>query len=153
VPEIFLASIAEGGSVRVTTTAYPGRDFDADVVAIDPAVEEVGRSLLVRATLANVERRLRPGQFVRVAVAVEERASAVLVPETAVLVQNGKPFVYRVIDGAASLTAVQTGLRHGADVEIVSGLAAGDTVVTLGHEKLSDGMPVAVAEAPGKAGS
>lgn len=153
VPEIFLASIAAGGRVQVTTAAYPGHPFDAEIVAIDPAVEEAGRSLLVRATLANAERRLRPGQFVRVAVAVEERARAILVPETAVLMQNGAPFVYRVVAGAAVLTPVETGLRNGAEVEVVSGVAEGELVVTLGHEKLSDGTLVAPSEATAQAGS
>lgn len=144
VPEIFVASIAEGATVQVTTAAYPDRSFPAKIAAIDPAVDEAGRSLLVRATIDNPDRQLRPGQFVRVAVAVEERGEAVLVPETAIMLQNGRTFVYRVAGDTAVLTPVETGLRNGPDVEIVSGVAAGDIVVTRGHEKLRDGAPVAV---------
>jgi membrane fusion protein (multidrug efflux system) len=147
VPEIFLASIVEGNTVAVSTAAYPGQSFLAEIVAIDPAVEEAGRSLLVRASLPNGELRLRPGQFVRVAVPVEERPDAVLVPETAVLLQNGRSLVYRMVDGKAVLTPVETGLRRDSEVEIVSGVTAGELVVTLGHEKLRDGVPIAVAPA------
>jgi membrane fusion protein (multidrug efflux system) len=59
-------------------------------------------------------------------------------------------FVYRVIDGKAQRVKIRTGVRRAGAVEVVEGLAAGDTVVTAGQLKLRDGVPVAAGGPAGK---
>jgi membrane fusion protein (multidrug efflux system) len=66
------------------------------------------------------------------------------VPEEAVFSQGGERYVYRVDDGKASLVPVALGQRKSGMVEITKGLAADDTVVTAGYQKLRNGAPVMV---------
>lgn len=144
VPELFLSSIRNGQKIAVTADALPGRTFDGTIYAIHPIVDENGRALRLRAALPNPEGTLHPGLFVRIRVVVEERTNAVLVPEAAVFPVERKTYVYRVVDGRAVLTEVRLGRRKPGQVEIASGLAAGQVVVTAGHQRLSDGVAVEV---------
>ncbi len=66
-----------------------------------------------------------------------------MIPEQAIVPRGDTLYVFKVVDGKVALTPVVTGLREPGIVEIVEGLAAGDTVVTEGQMKLRDGMPVA----------
>ena len=101
--------------------------------------------------MPNPDRGLRPGLFARVAVELDARPDAVLVPEAAVVLQEGGPIVYRVVEGRALLTQVTTGVRRAGKVEITRGLAVGETVVTNGHVRLRDRAQVEIV--PAAAGS
>ena len=148
VPEIFLAALKPGQEIEVTVDAYPGRRFDGIVYAIDPLVDESGRSVSLRARIPNADRALRPGLFVSVTLVIERRENAVMVPEQAMVARGGEQFVYRIVDGIAVLTHVQIGKRRNARVEIVKGLSPGDVVVTAGQIKLRDGAAVTVLPPP-----
>jgi membrane fusion protein (multidrug efflux system) len=82
--------------------------------------------------------------FVRVAVTLDSRPNAVVVPEQAIWPQGKDSYVYRIVDGKAALTKVEIGNRAPGTVEILKGLAANDMVVTDGQIKLKDGAPVSV---------
>jgi membrane fusion protein (multidrug efflux system) len=152
-PETYLERIRPGQSLEVASDAMPGQQFDARVSAIDPLVDEQGRSVLMRATLPNEGLRLRPGMFARVRLILQERANVAVVPEEVLVPAPGNvQFVYRVVDGKAQRVEVKTGARRGTRVEIVSGVQAGDVVVTAGQLKLRDGAPVQVVGA-GAAGA
>jgi membrane fusion protein (multidrug efflux system) len=148
VPEIFLAALKPGQKIEVTVDAFPGRRFEGVVYAIDPLVDEAGRSVALRARIPNLDRELRPGVFVSVTLVVERRENAVMVPEQSMVARGGEQFVYRIVDGVAVLTGVTTGKRRNAQVEIVKGLAPGDVVVTAGQMKLRDGVAVTVLPPP-----
>jgi membrane fusion protein (multidrug efflux system) len=149
-PELYLDRVRPGQAVELASDALPGETFAATVDAIDPLVDAQGRSLGLRASLANPGLRLRPGVFVRVRLILAERADAVVVPEAALVPAPGNTqFVYRVAaDGKVQRVAVKTGARRDAMVEIVDGLQAGAVVVTAGQLKLRDGAAVKVAGAP-----
>lgn len=142
VPENYLSALAPGQALRVTVDAYPGRGFDGAVYAIDPLVDQNGRSILLRARLPNADGALRPGLFARVALVLTEKADALVVPEQAIIAFGTDQFVFRIVDGKAAMTKVKLGIRRDAEVEIVDGLKPGDTVVTAGQMKLRDGVPV-----------
>lgn len=144
VPEIFLAAVKLGGKIRFLSDAYPGEAFEGDIYAIDPQVDEDGRSFLVRARLPNPGLKLRPGLFVRATLTLAERAQAMLVPEEAITPRGNESFVIVVAEGKATFVKVKTGLRRAGKVEIVDGLTPGQMVVTAGHLKLRDGAPVTV---------
>ncbi|NMG75238.1 efflux RND transporter periplasmic adaptor subunit [Aromatoleum diolicum] len=151
-PEIYLERIRPGQNLEVASDAMPGQQFNARVSAIDPLVDEQGRSVLMRATLPNEGLRLRPGMFARVRLILQERANVAVVPEEVLVPAPGNvQFVYRVVDGKAQRVEVRTGVRRGTRVEIVSGLQAGDIVVTAGQLKLRDGAAVEVVS-PGAGG-
>jgi membrane fusion protein (multidrug efflux system) len=91
--------------------------------------------------------------FARVRLITRNEQDALVLPEQAIVPQGEEQFVFRVVDRKAVRTKVGVGQRRDGQVEIVSGLAAGDLVVSAGQLKLRDGIPVDVAEgaAPAKA--
>jgi membrane fusion protein (multidrug efflux system) len=144
VPELVLASIRRGQTIRVLVDAVPGATFDGTVYAIDPIVDENGRAIRMRAEVPNPDAALFPGLFARVQILAAQRENAVLVPESAVFSRGGAQYVFRVVDGTAAQTRVDLGQRRPGAVEITQGLSAGDIVITAGQEKVRDKGPVDV---------
>jgi membrane fusion protein, multidrug efflux system len=147
VPEVHLPLVKVGQPVSVTVDALPGETFSGKVYAMEPVVDLASRGALVRARMANPGGRLKPGMFARVSANLGSRPNAVVVPEQAVLPKGGQAYIYRVENGKAMLTPVQLGRRNPGQVEVVSGLMAGDTIVVDGLLKLKPGAPVAPVEA------
>jgi membrane fusion protein (multidrug efflux system) len=105
----------------------------------------VTRSVTVRAIVPNPDRLLRPGMLLSVQLFQAPRR-AIVVPEIAVVQVGTEAFVYRVAqDQTATRVKVGLGSRRRGEVEIASGLAPGDTIVTEGAVKLRDGARVAAA--------
>ena len=148
IPENYLSKIRPNQEILVRLDAYPGEEFRGRVYAIEPVVEERTRTIAMRARIPNKGFKLKPGMFVRVAVTMENRPNAIVIPEQAIWPQGKESFVFRVVDGKAALTKVEIGNRQPGSVEIVKGLGANDMVVTDGQIKLRDGAPVVVMSAP-----
>lgn len=144
VPELVLSSVRVGQTIRLTVDALPGRTFEGSIYVVDPIVDANGRAVRLRALVDNPGRDLFPGLFARVQIVVERRENSVLIPESAVFAVGGKRFVYRIIDQRASLTEVELGQRQPGQVEIRAGLGDGDSVVTAGHQQVSEGVRVEV---------
>ena len=151
-PERYFTQIRAGQPVEVMADAVPAARFRGAIEAINPRIDAAGRSLEVRAKLANLQRKLRPGMFARVRVIVGSRADALLVPEEAIVLLGEDFYVFKVDSGAAKRIKVKTGVRRGAQVEIVEGLAAGDQVVTAGMRLVRDGQPVKIVGSPASDG-
>ncbi|MGH6734542.1 MAG: efflux RND transporter periplasmic adaptor subunit [Methyloceanibacter sp.] len=149
VPEKFLPAIKVGQPISIRVDAFPGESFEGEVYAIDPRLDVAGRSLLVRARVANPEQRLRPGLFARVSVLLQLKEDALIIPEQAIVPQGDSQFVFKIDDGKVKLTEVTVGMRRSGQVEIVDGLQAGDQVVTAGQLKLRDGTAVSVINEAG----
>jgi membrane fusion protein (multidrug efflux system) len=144
VPELYAARVRPGQVVSVRLDSFPGEHFTGKIYAVEPVVDEKTRTVLLRARVPNQGTKLKPGMFVRVALVLETRKNAILVPEPAIWPQGQDSFVFKVQDGKAQLTKVQLGVRRPGEVEILSGLTPEDTVVTEGQIKLKDGAPVMV---------
>jgi len=134
-PETQLAQVAVGQPIEIGFDAYRERRFTGEVVAIDPVIDPNSRSAKVRARIANPEGLLRPGLSARLALGVGAPHSALMLPEQALLQEGDERFVYKIVDGKAKKVVVKTGMRLPGEVEIVSGLAAGDQVITAGQAK------------------
>ena len=159
VPEIFLSAVRNGQPIEVAVDAFPDRRFPGEVYAIDPQIDTAGRSIVIRARIANPDDQLRPGLFARVTLTLAVRENAVFVPEESLIPRGSQHFVLRLIDPPAGApvpqgakmaknTPVKLGDRRKGEVEVVEGLAAGDTVVTAGVLKVRDGMPVRPVPSP-----
>ena len=120
-------------------SGYAGR-----VYAVETAVDERTRTVLLRGRVANRGARLRPGMFARVTLELGATAQATLIPEQAIVPRGGRNYVFRVVKGRAALTEVVLGTRSPGQVEIVKGLKAGELVVTDGQIRLQDGASVMV---------
>jgi membrane fusion protein (multidrug efflux system) len=141
VPENFLSSLREGLTVRATAPAFPGRSFTGKVASIDSRVDMTTRSVIVRALLANDDGALKPGMFLNVSLANDER-DALVIPEEALTPEAEKQYVYVVADGRASRREVRIGGRRPGTVEVLSGLKAGERVIVEGTQKVRDGAAV-----------
>ncbi len=152
-PERFQSRIRPGQSAQVEVDALPGQKFTAQIQAVDPLVDANGRSVGLRGCIDNRRMQLRPGMFARVNAIFGVREKALVIPEEAIIPQGGRSFVVKLVPGekpeeqVSQRVAVVTGLRLPGRVEVIEGLAVGDTVVTAGHQRLQkDGTAVRVID-------
>lgn len=146
VPEIYLPLVRIGLPVTLTIDALPGQTFSGKVHAIDPVVDPVSRNVRVRARIANPAGVLKPGMFARATADLGGKTSAILLPEQAIVPRPDGSYVFLAVGGKADLRKVTLGKREPGRVEIVSGVAAGDTVILDGQIKLRPGVPVVTLE-------
>jgi len=151
VPEVFLKQVRAGQPLEVTLDALPGRGYAGRILAINPLVDAAGRSIVIRAQVANPDTTLRPGMFARVRLITGERQDAIVVPEQALVPFGSDQFVFRVVDGKAQRVRVDIGQRGDGRVEIRQGLGPEDTVVVAGQLKVRDGVAVVFAPPAGPA--
>lgn len=136
VPESDFGLVAVDQPVTVTVDAFPGQVFEGRVSAIEPVIDINSRSARLRAAIGNPEYKLRPGLFARITLGVgDAAATAILIPEQALLQEGETRFVYVVRDGKAARAEVTTGQRLPGRVAVVEGLKEGDQVITAGQGK------------------
>jgi membrane fusion protein (multidrug efflux system) len=145
VPEVYLKQVQVGQTLQVSLDALPGRSYEGSVFAINPLVDAAGRAIVIRAQVKNADTALRPGMFARVRLLTKDARDALVLPEQALVPQGEEQFVFRVVDGRVARTKVELGQRRDGRVEVVKGVAPGDTIVTAGQLKLRDGMSVTLA--------
>ena len=142
-PEVALVDVSVGQTVSITTDALPGQPFSGSIYAIEPSIDEVGRSIRLRALIENPELKLRPGLFARVEVTAGTKADTMLVPESAIVPTGASQNVYRInADSTVDIVPVSLGQRLDGKVEILNGLDSDDRVVTAGQQKLRAGSKV-----------
>lgn len=146
-PEQSLPDIFIGQTLHVGIEGAE-RAFDGEITGIDPRVDPSSRMVAVRGTIANPQSALTPGQFVRLHIDLPEETGVVAVPQTAVISSLYGDYVYVVrpredAEGReVRQTFVKTGRRSSDRIEIVSGVEAGDLIVTAGQNRLSNRAPV-----------
>ena len=143
VPETFLPVMSEGMTIEARSRVFPHRVFTGRVTSIDTRVDPVTRSIMIRALLPNDDAALKPGMFLTVDVQ-RDQGQVLLAPEESIVPEGGKQFVYVAQDGVAHKREVALGRRMPGVVEILSGLAAGEMIITEGTIKLHDGAAVKV---------
>ncbi len=146
-PAVYARGVSVAQPIRLRVDAFPGETYEGEIYVVDPRLDTATRTILVRARVPNPERKLRPGMFASATVVLAKRESAVLVPEQALVPSGDDQFVFRVVGGKVAMTKVTVGQRRGGEAEIVAGLAADDVVVTAGHQKIRDGVPVTILNA------
>ncbi|MEB3703032.1 Multidrug efflux pump subunit AcrA [Candidatus Bealeia paramacronuclearis] len=146
VPESLLGKIKPGDVVDATIADYDILPMDATIKALAPEVDPATHTIKIRATLPNTDLKLRPGLYAHMSIAAGEIKNAVLIPETAIELEDGEPVVFVVMDKIAIRTVVSTGMKDGKMVEVTNGLKEGDTIVINGQFRLHDGDEVAVME-------
>ena len=152
-PERFQAKVKRGQTAMLDIDALPGREFSANIQAIDPLIDANGRSVGVRGCVDNRQLQLRPGMFARVNTVFGVRENARVIPEEAIIPQGGKQFVVKLVPGdtpqsrISQRIEVKVGLRSPGKVEVLEGLEIGDTVVVAGQQRVPrDGMVVSVVD-------
>jgi len=147
VPERHFPSLVPGLDITVRSSALPGRELHATLQALDSRVESSTRNLLVRAQLEDSS-GLLPGMFAELTIDLDVPVSLVSVPETAVSYSLHGNIVYVVEQDGEALTVtpriVTLGDTREGRAAILSGIEAGETVVTAGQNKLYRGASVVI---------
>lgn len=153
-PQQQLAQVQTGLTVRVTSDALPGQAIEGRITAISPEVDAATRNIRIQATVANRQEHLRPGMFANVAVILPASNKVLAVPATAVLYAPYSDSVFVVDENkiennnqpgqVVRQQVVQLGEKRGDFVAVVSGLKAGETIVSTGAFKLRNGQTVVV---------
>jgi membrane fusion protein, multidrug efflux system len=153
VPQQDLGQLRIGAEVSIASEGLAGAPPTGRITAIDSVVNEATRNIEVQATLANPGGRLRPGTFVKAQVAVGTSQTVVALPASAISYApyGDSVFVVGDLDGPGGKNYrgvrqqfVKLGGARGDQVAVVSGLKAGDEVVTSGAFKLRPGAAVHV---------
>jgi membrane fusion protein, multidrug efflux system len=147
VSELDVVQIAVGDPVTVHLDAFPGRSFQASVRRVFPTADPATRLVPVEVALQDPRAdAVRPGFLARVTFAVGVHHGVLLVPAAALVGGGGTQSVFVLDNGTVVRRTVDTGLTSEGRVEIVTGLRAGDLVVTRGTNMLRDGMAVRVVD-------
>jgi membrane fusion protein (multidrug efflux system) len=125
----------------------PNRPFTGEVTNIESRVDPVTRSIMVRAEIPNADGALRQGMFMTVRLEGEAEPT-LLVPEGAIVPEQGRIYVFAVRNNIAEHREVRIGKRRPGEVEIVDGLAENDRVVVEGTQNVRDGSVVAEVAGP-----
>lgn len=147
VPERQAMALKPGQPVRFTADALSGAEFTGTVARTSPVVDRASGTVGVTLEVVNPDQRLRPGLFVRVAVAYDRIADATLVPKAAVIAEAAQNRVFVVEDGIVDERLVALGHENGPLVQVLDGLEPGARVVTVGQTTLKDGDKVAIVDA------
>ena len=140
-PEKYSRVLHDGSAITFSVTGSD-RQYEGKVYAFEPKIDPTTRTLKVRATSPNSDGSLTPGAFAKVEITLSKQDDALVVPTTAIVPQIEGQSVFVMSGGKALSRKVVTGLRTDSTIQIVSGLEAGDTIVTTGVMQLHAGMPV-----------
>lgn len=153
VPQQTGAQVRTGSNVRVTAQDLAGKEFTGRVTALDSVVDEATRNLQVQATLSNPEGKLKPGMYVQVELKFGASRQAITLPASAISYAPYGDSVFVITDLKDPKGQTYRGVRQqfvkidgsrGDQVAIVSGVNAGDEVVSSGMFKLRNGAAVKV---------
>jgi len=156
VPERYVGSIRTGLVAAMTFAAFPDESVAARIVEISPVLDALSRTVEVRLIPTVSDSRVNAGMFATVRIVTKEASNALVVPAAAVTGYYGDEVVYvttgtvgeELASGGAVQTVerriVTTGLRSREAVEILNGLAEGETVVIAGLSRITDGSAVRI---------
>jgi HlyD family secretion protein len=152
VNEAYIARVKDGQPVTAILDAYPEWEIPSRVRTIIPTADRQKATVKVRISFLKLDPRILPDMGIKVTFLGAEpekkpgaaEANAALVSQSAVRDDNGTKIVFLVKNDRVERRAVTVGSKHGADAEVVAGLALGDTVVTKGPPDLHDGQVVEI---------
>ncbi|MEJ2145469.1 MAG: efflux RND transporter periplasmic adaptor subunit [Acidobacteriota bacterium] len=142
------ASLIKAGQ---PTTVFSGVETDTGlhgkVARISPVVDQSTGTVKVTVELVHGDSLFKPGAFVRVEIQTDTREGSVLIPKRAIVEEDGESFVFVAHENEVTRVRVQLGYQNGGSIEILNGVAAGDSVVVAGQGGLKEGSKIRLVEA------
>ena len=136
IPESYSTFIEKGLPVEVTLSSFKDKTFSGEIDFVSSRINADTRSILSRIKVKNENLELISGSLLEVRVKFDLRNS-LSVPDTSVMIEGDKSYVYKIsAENIANKTEVKTGLRGDSNIEIISGLTAGDIIVAEGLKKV-----------------
>ena len=144
VPEKYSNKVKVGNYTSFTTETSPGK-HTAKINATESGISQENRSLKVHAIVEKVDEDIIAGGFANVDFNMGNNNNAIMIPTQAIIPQarDKKVIVYR--NGIAEFKTITTGIRDSAKVEILNGLAIGDTVITTGLLSIKPGTKIQIS--------
>ncbi len=147
IPARLLPLLEEGKTeVAISTDVQAGQETMCQVARIFPTVDVATRTARAEVRLPNPKENggwlLRPGMYATARLTLATSPGALVVPVSSVVRMLERRIVFVVKEGVARAIEVKTGIRDGADIEIMEGLAEGDEYVVMGQNKLTDGASI-----------
>ena len=141
VPEKYASQLKIGESVLFNVE---GSDtlHTAQLYAIDNSISQNTRSIIVRGKTANSNLQLKAGAFAKVQLNLDKAANALMIPADVLIPGLSGQKVYIMLNGIALSRVVETGIRNENDIQIISGISAGDTIITSGLLIMKDSLSV-----------
>jgi membrane fusion protein (multidrug efflux system) len=138
--------------VTLKIDAYPDKPFAGEITAINPKVDATNRNIEIRATIRNQKHELLPGMYGDVEISSGEPTDFLTVPQTAITFNPYGNTAFVVMDKDSQgnpgkfvrQTFVKTGQTRGDQIQVLSGISEGDTIVTSGQTKLHNDTPVII---------
>lgn len=142
VSELEAGRLKVGMKANISVQAKPGQTFQGELAAIAPEVDERNRHFQIDVRVPNDGRTLLSGMYASARIVEATSSSAVVIPKEAVTTRDGKRVVQKVQGDTLAYTEVVEGLSDGGRVQVLKGLAAGDTVLADARKQLAAGSKV-----------
>ena len=142
VSELEAGRLRVGMKARIAVAAKPGETFEGQLAAIAPEVDARNRHFMIDVRVANDSRALLSGMYATARIVEATSANALMLPKEAVATREGKRVVQKVEEDSVAFVEVTEGLTDGGRVQIVKGLAAGDTVLADARRQIAAGAKV-----------
>lgn len=144
IPGKYAGEVQSGDIIYFQTEALT-QQFEGEVYAIEPQIDETTRTLRLRAICSNEEGMLLPGQFVRIELVMSSIDNALMVPTVSVIPELNGHKVYIATDGKVASKTVKIGMRTDNSVQIVEGINPQDTVITSGLLEIREGSAISIS--------
>jgi len=141
VPEKYGSQLRTGQSINFTVDGSD-KTFSANIIAAEVKMDENTRSLAIRGIVKNGDAALIPGVFAKVKIVLGQNEKAIMVPTIVVQPQGRQKLVYLYKGGKSIPAEITTGIRDSSNVQVLTGLSVGDTVITTGLLFLRPGADV-----------
>jgi multidrug efflux pump subunit AcrA (membrane-fusion protein) len=145
VPEKYFSMVTRRTPVEIRLDAYPDKVYYGKVNNVRPVIDPYTRTTQVEIIIKNPKHEIKPGMFSKADLILREKKNVMIIPFDSVLGLEEKS-VFVDMDGVASMKKVTTGIQQGDDVEVLSGIAASDEVITVGQRLLKEGDKVQISK-------
>ncbi len=141
-PETYASAVYQGKKVEVVNDL--GKHFEATISGVEPQVNTATRNLKIRALVVAQTKELSPGAFVRVVFNEGESKPRIFVPSNCIIPETRFKKLAVIKNNAVEMTVIETGVRTGDNVEVISGIEVGDTFAINGILFLKPGSDIKV---------
>jgi membrane fusion protein, multidrug efflux system len=149
VPQAHQGLVVSGQTVRMTFDALPGQVFDGLVDRVNPVIDPQTGTFKVTVAPSGESAMLMPGMFGRIEIVHDQHDDALLIPVDALRREDDQQLLYVVADGVAHRRDVSVGYSRDGMVEVLEGIAEGESIVVLGQEHINEGTVVATVRRAG----
>ena len=141
IPEKYAATYFSNHKIKFSTEVSP-EEFEAVVYAVDPKVDVATRTITVRGLYNNANKKLLAGMFARINLIINQSEKVILIPTEAIVQEMEGKKVWKLSGGKATSQSITTGFRSNNQVEVLTGLQTGDTIMVTGLMQVREGAAI-----------